>query len=84
MGWGGERRLETAAPAEDAAEGTGVIVTDIAIQPMPPEVEICARVRNMMHCMGVIRRLPPDERPYCFVCGSNEPGITYRLHDLPR
>jgi len=43
---------------------------------LPDEVEICARVLNGVICRGTMYRLP-NHGPYCFRCGSNQPGVIY-------
>ena len=46
--------------------------------PLPDQLEICPRLLNGHPCRGVIYRRGLDGTlPYCYACGSEEPGVLY-------
>jgi hypothetical protein len=42
----------------------------------PGTVELCARLREGVLCLGVVYR-PQPEIAYCYRCGGHEPGALY-------
>jgi hypothetical protein len=51
----------------------------VAILPperLPERIEVCARDRGGVPCLGVIYR-PWPHLPYCPRCGAKEPGVVY-------
>jgi len=46
---------------------------------IPTQVELCIAGREGLPCLGVIHRRGPEEAPYCYRCGREEPGRVYAL-----